>query len=65
MVALEPWWVQAAINMVPQHKLVRMRSRWLASRFNTLILIILIQQPEPSGSEAGESQCTSLKLILH
>jgi hypothetical protein len=32
-----------------------MRSRWLVYRLNTLILIILIQQPEPSGSEAGES----------
>jgi hypothetical protein len=33
-----------------------MRSRWLAYRPNTLILILLIQQPEPSGSEAGESR---------
>jgi hypothetical protein len=32
-----------------------MKSRWLACCLNTLILIILIQQPEPSGNEAGES----------
>jgi hypothetical protein len=33
-----------------------MRSRWLAFCPNTLILIVLIQQPEPSGSKAGESR---------
>jgi hypothetical protein len=33
-----------------------MKGRRLAYRLNTLILIILIQQPEPSGSEAGESR---------
>jgi hypothetical protein len=55
-VALQPWRAQAAIHTVPQPKLVRMRSRWLVYRLNTLILIILIQQPEPSGSEAGESR---------
>jgi hypothetical protein len=33
-----------------------MRSRWLVSGLNTRILIILIQQPEPSGSEAGKAQ---------
>jgi hypothetical protein len=32
-----------------------MRSRWLVCRLNIFILIILIQQPEPSGSKAGES----------
>jgi hypothetical protein len=31
-----------------------MRSRWLTYCLNT-ILIILIQQPETSGGEAGES----------
>jgi hypothetical protein len=30
-----------------------MRSKWLVYCLNTLILIILIQQPEPSGSETG------------
>jgi hypothetical protein len=33
-----------------------MRGRWLVRCLNTFILIILIQEPEPSGSEAGESQ---------
>jgi hypothetical protein len=33
-----------------------MRSRWLVYCLNTLILITLIQQPEPPGSEAGESR---------
>jgi hypothetical protein len=33
-----------------------MRSRWLVCCLNTLILIILMQQPEQSGSEAGESR---------
>jgi hypothetical protein len=32
-----------------------MRSRWLAFCLNSLILIILIQQPEPPGSKAGET----------
>jgi hypothetical protein len=32
-----------------------MRSRWLVCHLKTLIVIILIQQPEPSGSEAGEA----------
>jgi hypothetical protein len=40
---------------VPQPNLVCMRSRWLACCLST-ILIILIQQPEPSGSEARESR---------
>jgi hypothetical protein len=53
-VALQPWQAQAAANTVPQPKLMRMRSRWLAYCPNTRIRIILIQQPEPSGSEAGE-----------
>jgi hypothetical protein len=43
-----------AVNTVTQPKLVRMRSRWLAYCPNTRIRIIPIQQPEPSGSEAGE-----------
>jgi hypothetical protein len=33
-----------------------MRSRWLAYHRNTLIRIILIQKPEPSGGEAAESR---------
>jgi hypothetical protein len=33
-----------------------MKSRWLGYRLNTLILIILIQQPEPSGGEARETR---------
>jgi hypothetical protein len=33
-----------------------MRNRWLVYHLNALILIILIQQPEPSVSEAGESR---------
>jgi hypothetical protein len=52
--ALQPWREQAAVNTVPEPKLVRKRSRWLASRPNTRIRNILIQQPEPSGSEVGE-----------
>jgi hypothetical protein len=54
--ALQPWRAQATINAVPQPKLVRMRSRWLACSPNTRIRIVLVQQPEPSGSEAGESR---------
>jgi hypothetical protein len=53
-VALQPCRPQAAVNAVPQPKSVRMRSRWLAYRLNPRFRIILIQQPEPSGSEAGE-----------
>jgi hypothetical protein len=30
-----------------------MKSRWLVCRLNTLILIILIQELESSGSEVG------------
>jgi hypothetical protein len=37
-------------------KSVWMRSRWLAFCPNTLIWIILIQQPQSSGSEARESR---------
>jgi hypothetical protein len=42
------------LNTGPLPKLVRMRSGWLVYRPNTLIRIFLIQQPEPSVSEAGE-----------
>jgi hypothetical protein len=44
-----------------------MRSRWLVCSPNTRIRIILIQQPEPSGSEGGR-QSISLMLcwvVLH
>jgi hypothetical protein len=58
-VALQPSRAQAAVNTVPKPKLVRMRSRWLVYRPNTLTRIILIQQPEPSGGEAGESRVTN------
>jgi hypothetical protein len=34
-VALQPRQVQDTVNMVPQPKLVRLRSRWLASCLNT------------------------------
>jgi hypothetical protein len=34
-------------------KFVRMRSRWLVYCLNT-IMISMVQQPEPSGGEAGE-----------
>jgi hypothetical protein len=37
-----------------------MWSRWLAYSLNTLIQITLIQQPEPSGSEAGESRVRNM-----
>jgi hypothetical protein len=52
---LQPRQAQAAINSVPLPKLMQMRSRWLAYHLNAHILIILIQQPEPSGIEAGET----------
>jgi hypothetical protein len=55
-VVLQHGQAQAAVNTVPLPKLVRMRSRWLDCCLNTLILIILIQQPQPSGSEVGESR---------
>jgi hypothetical protein len=52
---LQPCRAQAAVNTVPEPELVRMRSRWLACSPNTRNRIILIQQQEPSGSEARES----------
>jgi hypothetical protein len=36
-----------------------MRSTWLGYHLNILILIILTEQPELSGREAGESQVTN------
>jgi hypothetical protein len=47
--ALEPWRVLTAVNTAPRPELVSMRSRQLAC------CLVLIQQPEPSGSEAGKS----------
>jgi hypothetical protein len=52
--ALQPWRAQAAVNTVPEPDLVYLRRRWLTCCHNTFCRVSLIQQPKPSGSEAGE-----------
>jgi hypothetical protein len=51
--SLQPWRAQAAVNTVPQPDLVYLRNRWLTCCHNTGFRISLIQQPEPSVSEAA------------